>query len=197
MDKISYVGNADVNAIDYLYEQYRQNPENVDSSWSKFFEGFEFAQTNLEEKGVIPENYVKEFKVLNLINGYRTRGHLFTKTNPVRERRQYAPTLEISNFGLSEADLNVVFQAGEEIGMEKHRDADQFIRIEQGEAIVQIGKTKSESYVLHTNYSILIPAGTWHNVINSNSKYPLKLYTVYTPPQHKDKLVQKMKSKMD
>jgi 2-oxoglutarate dehydrogenase E1 component len=117
MDKISYVGNADVNAIDYLYEQYRQNPENVDISWSKFFEGFEFAQTNFEEKGVIPENYVKEFKVLNLINGYRTRGHLFTKTNPVRERRQYAPTLEITNFGLSEADLNVVFQAGEEIGI--------------------------------------------------------------------------------
>jgi 2-oxoglutarate dehydrogenase E1 component len=117
MDKISYVGNADVNAIDYLYEQYRQNPENVDSSWSKFFEGFEFAQTNFEDKGVIPENYVKEFKVLNLINGYRTRGHLFTKTNPVRERRQYAPTLEISNFGLGEADLNEVFQAGEEIGI--------------------------------------------------------------------------------
>lgn len=117
MDKISYVGNADVNAIDYLYEQYRQNPENVDSSWSKFFEGFEFAQTNFEDKGVIPENYVKEFKVLNLINGYRTRGHLFTKTNPVRERRQYAPTLEISNFGLTDTDLNVVFQAGEEIGI--------------------------------------------------------------------------------
>ena len=117
MDKISYVGNADVNAIDYLYEQYRQNPDNVDISWSKFFEGFEFAQTNFEEKGVIPENYVKEFKVLNLINGYRTRGHLFTKTNPVRERRQYAPTLEISNFGLTDADLNVVFQAGEEIGI--------------------------------------------------------------------------------
>ncbi len=117
MDKITYVGNADVNAIDYLYEQYRQNPENVDISWSKFFEGFEFAQTNFEDKGAIPENYVKEFKVLNLINGYRTRGHLFTKTNPVRERRQYTPTLEISNFGLSDADLNLVFQAGEEIGI--------------------------------------------------------------------------------
>ncbi len=117
MDKISYVGNADVNAIEYLYDQYRQNPENVDLSWSKFFEGFEFAQTNFEGKGAIPENYVKEFKVLNLINGYRTRGHLFTKTNPVRERRKYAPTLEIEHFGLSEADLNEVFQAGEEIGI--------------------------------------------------------------------------------
>jgi 2-oxoglutarate dehydrogenase E1 component len=117
MDKISYVGNADVNAIEYLYEQYRQNPENVDLSWNKFFEGFEFAQTNFEEKGVIPENYLKEFKVLNLINGYRTRGHLFTKTNPVRERRKYTPSLEIDNFGLTEADLNEVFQAGEEIGI--------------------------------------------------------------------------------
>jgi mannose-6-phosphate isomerase-like protein (cupin superfamily) len=85
----------------------------------------------------------------------------------------------------------------EEIGMEKHRDADQFIRIEQGEAIVQIGKIKKESYILQVNDAILIPAGTWHNVINSNSKYNLKIYTIYTPPQHKDKLVQKLKSKMD
>jgi mannose-6-phosphate isomerase-like protein (cupin superfamily) len=86
---------------------------------------------------------------------------------------------------------------GEEIGMEKHSEADQFIRIEQGEAVVQIGKTKKTVYTLDVNDSILIPAGTWHNVINSNDHYPLKLYTLYTPPQHKDKLVQKIKSKTD
>jgi mannose-6-phosphate isomerase-like protein (cupin superfamily) len=85
----------------------------------------------------------------------------------------------------------------EEIGMEKHREADQFIRIEQGEAIIQIGKIKQEKHILQVNDAILIPAGTWHNVINSNSKYPLKLYTLYTPPQHKDKLIQKLKPKMD
>lgn len=86
---------------------------------------------------------------------------------------------------------------GEEIGMEKHTEADQFIRIEQGEAVVQIGKTKKSIHMLDVNDSILIPAGTWHNVVNSNDHYPLKLYTLYTPPQHKDKLVQKIKPKTD
>lgn len=117
MDKVSYVGNADVNAIDDLYKRYKQDPESVDIGWQKFFEGFEFAQTNYEEGGEIPENVHKEFKVLNLINGYRNRGHLFTKTNPVRERRKYSPTLDLENFGLSDADLDTVFQSGEECGI--------------------------------------------------------------------------------
>jgi 2-oxoglutarate dehydrogenase E1 component len=117
MDKVSYVGNADVNAIDHLYTLYRQNPDDVDLGWQKFFEGFDFARTNFEDGGEIPENFKKEFKVLNLINGYRTRGHLFTKTNPVRERRQYSPTLEIENFGLTQEDLAEVFQAGTEVGL--------------------------------------------------------------------------------
>ncbi|MFN5910924.1 MAG: thiamine pyrophosphate-dependent enzyme, partial [Bacteroidota bacterium] len=117
MDKVSYVGNADVNAIDHLYSMYRQDPKSVDVGWQKFFEGFDFARTNFEDGGEIPENFQKEFKVLNLINGYRTRGHLFTKTNPVRERRKYAPTLDLENFGLDSSDLETVFQAGEEVGI--------------------------------------------------------------------------------
>jgi len=117
MDKISYVGNADVNAIDELYESYRKDPNSVDEGWKKFFEGFEFAQTSYEEGGGVPENFQKEFKVINLIEGYRSRGHLFTRTNPVRERRKYSPTLDIENFGLEKADLDKEFQAGSEIGL--------------------------------------------------------------------------------
>ncbi len=117
MDKVSYVGNADVTAIDHLYKMYQQDPESVDIGWKKFFEGFDFARTNYEDGGDIPENFQKEFKVINLINGYRNRGHLFTKTNPVRERRKYSPTLDIENFGLDISDINSVFQAGEEIGI--------------------------------------------------------------------------------
>ena len=117
MDKVSYLGNADVNAIEFLYNQYCLDPESVDEGWKKFFEGFEFAKTVFDSEGSIPENFQKEFKVLNLINGYRTRGHLFTKTNPVRERRQYLPTLAIENFGLKEADLSEKFQAGNELGL--------------------------------------------------------------------------------
>ena len=55
--------------------------------------------------------------MINLIDGYRQRGHLFTKTNPVRERRKYSPTLDIENFGLEQDDLEVVFQAGTQIGI--------------------------------------------------------------------------------
>ena len=117
MDKVSYVGNADVNAIDHLYRMYQQDPESVDIGWKKFFEGFDFARTNFEDNGEIPENFQKEFRVINLINGYRTRGHLFTKTNPVRERRKYSPTLDLANFGLDQSDLDTVFAAGEEVGI--------------------------------------------------------------------------------
>lgn len=117
MDKVTYVGNADVTAIDYLYKEYLNDPQSVDIGWQKFFEGFDFARTNFDDDGAIPENFQKEFKVINLIQGYRNRGHLFTKTNPVRDRRKYTPTLEIQNFGLEESDLNNVFQCGEEIGI--------------------------------------------------------------------------------
>ena len=117
MDKVTYVGNADVTAIDYLYKEYLNDPQSVDIGWQKFFEGFDFARTNFDDDGAIPENFQKEFKVINLIQGYRNRGHLFTKTNPVRDRRKYTPTLEIQNFGLEESDLNTVFQCGEEIGI--------------------------------------------------------------------------------
>jgi len=117
MDKVTYVGNADVNAIEHLYQSYTKDPQSVDIGWQKFFEGFDFARTNYEDGGEIPENFQKEFKVLNLINGYRSRGHLFTKTNPVRERRKYEPSLAIENFGLEPADLETTFQAGDQIGI--------------------------------------------------------------------------------
>lgn len=117
MDKVTYVGNADVTAIDHLYQSYLKDNQSVDVGWQKFFEGFDFARTNFEDGGEIPENFQKEFKVINLINGYRSRGHLFTKTNPVRERRKYEPTLELANFGLDQSDLDVVFQSGAEVGI--------------------------------------------------------------------------------
>ncbi len=117
MDKFSYMSNADVNAIDELYNQYIADANNVEEGWRTFFDGFEFARKNYDLDGEIPENVKKEFDVIKLIRGYRTRGHLFTHTNPVRERRQYTPNLDYKNFGLEEKDLNVVFHAGKEIGM--------------------------------------------------------------------------------
>jgi 2-oxoglutarate dehydrogenase E1 component len=133
MDKFSYLGNADVNAIEAMYQQYLQNPDSVDESWANFFKGFDFARSNYQdgESNQIPENVRKEFAVISLINGYRTRGHLFTKTNPVRERRKYSPTLDIENFGLSKADLETVFQAGTQIGIGPAKLKDIVAHLEQ------------------------------------------------------------------
>jgi 2-oxoglutarate dehydrogenase E1 component len=114
----SYLSNADVNYIDDLYKQYQSDKESVDYGWQKFFEGFDLGTgKNIPGKEGISEDALKEINVLNLINGYRTRGHLFTKTNPVRERRQYTPTLELSQFGLSDADLETTYNAGHELGL--------------------------------------------------------------------------------
>ncbi|MBL4658055.1 MAG: 2-oxoglutarate dehydrogenase E1 component, partial [Flavobacteriales bacterium] len=116
MDKNSFLSNGDVAAFEELYQSYVKDEKSVDPSWKEFFQGFEFARKNYEGDEM-PEGFGKEFKVINLINGYRQRGHLFTKTNPVRERRAYSPNLDIENFGLEAADLDTVFQAGSEIGL--------------------------------------------------------------------------------
>jgi 2-oxoglutarate dehydrogenase E1 component len=116
MDNYSYVGNGDVNAINAVYEQYKVNPESVDATWKEFFQGFEFALKQYDE-GEIPESVDKEFKVFQLIEGYRTRGHLFTQTNPVRTRRAYTDTISIAYYGLEEKDLESVFHAGNNIGI--------------------------------------------------------------------------------
>jgi len=120
MDKLSYISNADVNVIDDLYRMYKADNDSVDFGWKKFFEGFEMGQQKFNGQSktdAVSEDILKEINVLNLIKGYRTRGHLFTKTNPVRDRRQYFPTLDIENFGLDKNDLEKTFNAGIEMGI--------------------------------------------------------------------------------
>jgi len=117
MDRLSFLNNAEIQQIEELYLLYCKDPDSLDTGWRKFFEGFEFArhdtQLAIPKKGMMPD----EFKVINLINGYRQRGHLFTLTNPVRTRRKYSPSLDLVNFGLSESDLGRKFEAGHELGL--------------------------------------------------------------------------------
>ena len=125
MDKYSFLNAAHTAYFSELYEQYLQNPDAVEPSWRAFFQGYDFGSENYGLDGEIvegvsaqiPEYVQKEFQVLRLIDGYRTRGHLFTSTNPVRSRRTYRPTLDIENFGLSENDLDTVFNAGDVLGI--------------------------------------------------------------------------------
>ena len=114
MDQYSFLNTAHTAYFAELYDQYLINPESVEPSWRAFFQGFEFGVDKAKKEELnIPDNILKEFKVVRLINGYRTRGHLFTKTNPVRNRRTYKPNLELENFELTEGDLKEVFDAGE------------------------------------------------------------------------------------
>lgn len=75
---------------------------------------------------------------------------------------------------------------GEDIGLEMHPEVDQFLRVEQGQGFVQMGQSKdlvSFESPLYDDSAIMIPAGTWHNVINTGNT-PLKLYSIYAPPNH-------------
>ena len=99
-----------------MYARYRKDPDSVDRTWRLFFAGFDLSLAQYGEDSASPAT-LKEFKVLDLVHGYRTRGHLFTQTNPVRDRRTYAPTLALENFDLAESDLDTVFQAGIEVGI--------------------------------------------------------------------------------
>ncbi|WP_350284888.1 2-oxoglutarate dehydrogenase E1 component [uncultured Croceitalea sp.] len=135
MDKYSFLNAAHTAFFAELYDKYTKNPDSIEPSWRAFFQGFDFGlESSLDEldiemladggiasangqQVVVPESLQKEFQVVRLINGYRSRGHLFTQTNPVRERRQYSPTLDIENFGLEQTDMDTVFDAGSIIGI--------------------------------------------------------------------------------
>ena len=140
MDKFSFLNAAHSQLIEDLYQQYLKFPDSVEPSWKSFFQGFDFAlegygddfRENTESpkvsapmqvanqasaNGQIPEEIQKEFQVLNLIEAYRHRGHLFTNTNPVRENRHFEPTLDIENFGLTQADLSRKFNSATTTGL--------------------------------------------------------------------------------
>ncbi len=132
MDRFSFLNAAHTEFFAQLYDQYLDNPDSVEPSWRSFFQGFDFGMATYNEENVVDqmahyssssvasgqvsEKVLKEFNVIKLIDGYRSRGHLFTKTNPVRERRIHAPNLAIENFGLSSADLDTVFDAAKILG---------------------------------------------------------------------------------
>lgn len=110
------------------------------------------------------------------------------------ENTDYRRVLYTSSSGKTQLVL-MSLKPGEEIGMEKHENADQFIRIEKGSAEVQYGTYENNiaTKPLKNGSAILIPANTYHNIINKSDQ-DLKLYTIYSPPQHKNGLIQHNKT---
>src|SRR5690606_41679838 len=106
MDKYSYISNADVGYLDKLYQNYKQDPSSVDITWQKFFEGYEFSQQRYGDNGHVTTREesltLKEAQWRNLIFAYRYFGHLKSKTNPVRPRRDPKVPLDLAHVGLRE-----------------------------------------------------------------------------------------------
>ncbi len=124
MDDLSFLQHLDAEAVDELYQKYREDPNSIDPSWLHFFQGFDLARRDFSHPESESKTFDEEFKVINLINAYRKRGHLFTETNPVRTRRKYFPTLDLENYGLSETNLETSYHAGREIGCGKAKLGD-------------------------------------------------------------------------
>jgi 2-oxoglutarate dehydrogenase E1 component len=125
MKDFSYITNSHPAFIESLYQEFLKNPSGVDPDLRKFFEGFDFAVANGSAvavngqpvAGTTAIDWMKEVRVYRLILGYRNKGHLLAKTNPIRTRKDRGANLELSFFGLSDADLDTVYQAGNLIGL--------------------------------------------------------------------------------
>jgi 2-oxoglutarate dehydrogenase E1 component len=112
----SHLMSSDPQYIDSLYQQYLKNPDQVDAGWKSFFTGMDFG-LDQNGSGQVSSDWLKEIKVYNLINAYRSRGHLLSKTNPIRERKNRFPHLDLSDYGLKSEDLESTFQIGAEMGL--------------------------------------------------------------------------------
>ena len=122
MKDISAVFNAHPQYIESLYRNWQADPTSVEADWGAFFRGFDFAQQSQNghaAEGSQPSavGLDKEFAVLGLIHGYRDRGHTLSTTNPLKPRKDRKPRLELSDYGLTDNDLDKTFAAGFEIGL--------------------------------------------------------------------------------
>jgi 2-oxoglutarate dehydrogenase E1 component len=133
MKDFSYITNSHPAFIEETYKAFVQDPSAVDPDLKKFFEGFDFAVSNghagagaattTSTSEVTSNNtgsgidWLKEINVYRLILGYRNRGHLLSTTNPIRPRKDRQANLDLSYFGLSDADLSQTFQAGKFVGL--------------------------------------------------------------------------------
>lgn len=133
MKDFSYITNSSPAFIENMYKEFVADPESVDVEFRKFFEGFDFAVGNgttpkngavLHDKesfispGLASKNgWRKELAVYRLILGYRNKGHLLANTNPIKKRKDRGANVELSFYGLSEADFDTEFEAGNLIGL--------------------------------------------------------------------------------
>lgn len=163
MKDFSFVTNSHPAYIESLYQDFRKDPNSVDPDWVKFFEGFDFAVSNVNGHAgaaapvaggstslpVSDDQLAKELGVYRLIQAYRKKGHLIAKTNPIRERKDRKANLDLASFGLGDADLKTEFFAGTTIG---------------------VGKATLEKIVAYLNQIYAASVGLQYTYINDRMK---------------------------
>jgi 2-oxoglutarate dehydrogenase E1 component len=126
MKDFSYITSSHPSFVENLYQDFRKDPNSVDPEFKKFFEGFDFAVSNVNGNGkptavAAPAaegiDWMREVRAYRMILGYRNKGHLIAKTNPIRKRKDRGANLDLGFFGFTEADLDKEFQAGKLIGL--------------------------------------------------------------------------------
>jgi len=123
MKDYSYIFNAHPTFIENMYQQYKTDPSAVDADWRTFFDGFDFAVNlnghaeDMTATATPSTDAVKEINVRALIAAFRQRGHLLSTTNPIKQRRDREARLDLSDFNLSEADMDTQFVSGKELGL--------------------------------------------------------------------------------
>ncbi|MEQ1625090.1 MAG: 2-oxoglutarate dehydrogenase E1 component, partial [Sediminibacterium sp.] len=121
MKDFSFITNSHPAFIESLYQDFVKDPQSIDPDLKKFFEGFDFAiahgNAQVSDNQSNSIDWMKEIKVYRLILGYRNKGHLLAKTNPIRTRKDRGANLDLAFFGLTGADLDNVYQAGNLIGL--------------------------------------------------------------------------------
>ncbi|MDB5202638.1 MAG: 2-oxoglutarate dehydrogenase component [Ferruginibacter sp.] len=157
MKDFQYITSQHPAYIENLYNDFVKDPASVDVEMRKFFEGFDFAvsvaapgtgKTN-GQPNAQPAQLDKEFAVYQLIQAYRKKGHLIAKTNPIRERKNRHANLELSNFNLSDEDLNKEFEAGR---------------------FVNLGRTTLKAIVAHLQKSYTAHVGVEYSALNDIKK---------------------------
>ncbi len=121
MKDFTYITSSHPSYIEQLYKDFSESPENIDPDLRKFFEGFDFAMNSMGVSPLLPAegaiDWKKELGVYRMILGFRNKGHLIAYTNPIRKRKDRNANLDLAFYGLSEADLNSTFFAGNLIGI--------------------------------------------------------------------------------
>ncbi|AIU80690.1 MULTISPECIES: cupin domain-containing protein [Bacillus amyloliquefaciens group] len=132
----------------------------------------------------VPNNYDPSYEDRNLLlKDYGPKPFVVNINKAAKQNNTFRTALWTGkHFQITLMSLGI----GEDIGLEIHPHVDQFLRIEQGRGIVKMGKSKDNLSFrrnVYDDYAIVVPAGTWHNVINTGNT-PLKLYSIYAPPNH-------------